>query len=52
MVGEAFDVFSASVSVECFQGLEDTGMEGAPSFLRETPIGHLVGARSISMYAS
>ena len=43
MVGSPFDLLGDPVSGECFEGLDDACMQGPPSVLWETPVGHVVG---------
>jgi hypothetical protein len=42
MRGEDFDLLGQPVSGECFERLHDAGMEGAPPFLKQAAVGHLV----------
>ena len=43
MLGQPFSLLGQAVWIECFEGLNDPGMEYTPPLLEETPIGDLVG---------
>ena len=42
MVRQALDLFGQPVRGERFEGLDDAGMQQAPSLLEQTAVGHLV----------
>jgi hypothetical protein len=42
MVRQAFDLFGQAIPGERLEGLDDAGMQHAPSLLQEAAIGHLV----------
>ena len=45
MVREAFNLFIQAVGIQPFDGLDNPGVEGAPTLLEQAAIGHLLRER-------
>src|SRR3990172_1772825 len=47
MVGKPLHLFGQAIRIESFNSLDDPGMENTPPFLKEAPVGDLVGQRML-----